>query len=140
MKCINTLIYYARKNPNFSYKAPSRITLATSLLQKIYAKVQKEKKAILKNSICVLQADGWKNTVTNTKFMVFSLTNLHSTLLFLTCKNVNLFRETGKNLGDFFNVAIKIANDIYGAKVVAITTDNDKKILPNVTAFRDPAI
>ena len=124
---INTLIKYARKSPNFSYKPPSRITLATTLLQRVYAEVQAEKKEILKNTDFVLQADGCKNSVTNTKLMVFSLTNMRSSHLFLTCENINLDREDGDTLSNLFNKATKLAHDLYEAKVVSTTTDNDSK-------------
>ena len=81
---IDTLIYYARKNKNFTYKPPSRNTLSKIILPRIYEDIKNEKREILKNTKCVLQVDGWKSSVTNTKLLVFALTNIRTPLTYLT--------------------------------------------------------
>ena len=94
----------------------------------MYEDIRKEKLELLKGTKCVIQADGWKNSVTNTKLLVFSLTNMRSPHLFLTCRNVSSEREFGVNLAAHFNDAIQLAKDLYDADVVASITDNDSKI------------
>lgn len=126
---INTLVGYSRKDAKFVYKPPCRETLATTYLVEIHDGIQDMKKDILKNTNSVLQADGWTNSVTNKKLLVFTLTNYNTPLLFLSYVDVSLETEDGENLSQHFNEAIKMAKEVYETNVVAITTDNDSKIL-----------
>ena len=44
LQFIQSIIHYAPKNPNFTYKPPCKETLATTLLGKIHEEVIHEKK------------------------------------------------------------------------------------------------
>ena len=103
---IATLIHYAQKNPKFSCKPPCRRTLATKILSEIHQQIQDEKKEMLKNTKCVIQGDGWKNSVNNKKYLVFSLSSIRTALLFLTSYEVSTESEHGEILAAHFNDAI----------------------------------
>ena len=72
--------------------------------------------------------DGWKNSETNKKLLVFSLTNFRILLLYLTSVDISLDEETGEKLCGLTNDVIKFAKDEYDSTVLIITTDNDSKI------------
>lgn len=141
---IEQLIHYAAKIPNFSYKPPCRDTLATTILRRIYEETQEEKRELLNDTECVLQVDGWKNSETNKKFLVFSLTNFRVPLLFLRHYDISLEDEYGETLSEYINDAIVAAKELYGAKVVSAISDNDSKIVCGIrmakTADNKPLI
>ena len=138
LEFVDTLMLNARKRPRFSYKPPCRKTLATTILQQLYEEVQHEKKEILKNTNCVLQVDGWKNSETNKKLLVFSLTNFRLPLLYLTSVDISLDREDGETLSTLINDSIKFAEDEYDVKVESCISDNDSKIKAGVRLARTP--
>lgn len=114
---------------NFDYKLMTRQTLASSIIIKIHDEIIKKKKQLLKGKDCVLLADGWKNKVSNKKYLVFALSNIHVPTAFLAFKDISTYREYGITLAEHFNEAIKYAKDIYGCEVYAVSTDNDSKIV-----------
>lgn len=123
---VETLIRYGHRIPN--YKLPTPKTVSTTLLKEIHNDIESEKIKILADTDCVLQADGWKNSVTNRKLLVFSLTNFRVPLVYLTCMDTTGEREFGINLAKHFNSAIKVAEDVYKARVKSTITDKDSKI------------
>ena len=61
---------------------------------------------MLKNTKCVIHGDGWKNSVNNKKYLVFSLSSIRTALLFLTSYEVSTESEHGEILAAHFNDAI----------------------------------
>ena len=125
---IDIIFHYARNHPNFSYKPPCKETLASTLLRKIHEEITIGKKQLVQDTECVLQVDGWKNSETNKKLLVFGLTNFRTPLVYLTSYDISLDEETGMNLSTLIDEAIELAKDTYEANVVSIITDNDSKI------------
>ena len=124
---VEVLIRYGHRIPN--YKPPCRTTLSTTLLREIHQEVNEEKKIIINETACALQCDGWKNSVTNKKLLVFCLTNFRTPLIYLTHMDISTETEDGENLAEHIGSAIDFAESMYGAKVISTITDNDSKIL-----------
>lgn len=113
----------------FNYVPPTRQTLSTTLLDKVAQKVRAEKKELLDKTDCVLMVDGWKNKPAHTKLLVFTLRSIGFDQIYSTARNISMDREFGEILAEYIDLAIDKAENEYGAKVYAIITDNDSKIV-----------
>jgi len=72
----------------------------------------------------VLLIDGWKNSSSNTKTVVYMLHNTGSSQTFLNAWNFNENSETGEKLAEIINESIQLAKDFYNTTVYAIVSDN----------------
>lgn len=79
-----------------AYKLPTRKTLSTTFLDKVYEKVNAEQAQI--DSHSVLLIDGWKNCSSNTKNVVSILHNTNGKRMFLNSFDFSGVKETGDAL------------------------------------------
>lgn len=112
----------------FDYRPPTRQTLSSKLLNKVAENVRAEKKKMLAKTNCVLLVDGWKNK-SSTKLLVFTLRNIGIDQIYFSSKNISMDKEYGEILAEHIDLTIEKAENLYDAKVYAIITDNDSKIV-----------
>lgn len=91
----------------YPYRLPCRKTVAAQLLDRKHKKIVNKKRKILKDTDSVLLVDGWKNTATNQKLLVFSVRNENTTQTFLRAIDISKEEETGDYLGQKITEATK---------------------------------
>lgn len=72
---------------------------------------------------------GWKNKPAGVKLLAFTGANLRAKQIFITSKNVSLDKEYGEDLAEHIDLTIEKIENEYNARVYAIVTDNDSKIV-----------
>lgn len=113
-------------NPN--YKPPSRKTLSTSILNKVYEDILK-KDSFKQDEKCVLVLDGWKNKSANEKYVVGILDNANGDRIFLNSWDFTEIPETGLALSNVVKEAVQEAKLKYKADIFALVSDNASNML-----------
>lgn len=122
---------------NANYEPPCRITLGSTILDKVHNSIVEKKKEILKGTDGVLLADGWRNKSSNRKYLVFSVRNLNTPQTFLTFFDISIEREDAVSLQENIDAAIQIARDKYDCNSYAFVSDNDFKIVAGAKLAKD---
>lgn len=104
-----------------SYKAPSRKTVATTMLDKEYEDC---KSNLNFGEHSVLLIDGWKNEAANTRNVAAMIHNAEGQVGFLNAWDITGEKETGEALKDIVSEAVISARDIYNSKLYAVCSDN----------------
>lgn len=112
---------------NFDFKLPSRHMLSTTILDRIFCKIDVKRKELILDSDAVLLCDGWKNKSSNRKLLVFSLRNELTPQTFLTAKDMTIQKEYAENYKVNIEEAINYAKEKYNTNVYSVVTDNDAK-------------
>lgn len=110
-----------------SYNLPCIKTLSGSLLDKVYAEVITANKAHSTQHGTLL-IDGWKNSVTNKKFVTAMVKPRYGNALVLTQENFSMIPESSANIESFVLRCFVKSKEIYNIDIEASTSDNASNV------------
>lgn len=108
------------------YKPPSRKALSENLLNEVTILLENNMTSALENNECTLIADGWSNI--RNESVIASCLHTNGKSYFLNAEECGSNKKTAEYCKSVTEKSIKIAEERYKTKVVAVVTDNENKM------------